>query len=300
MILADATTVIDYNEKMDWITTSIVMFLFSNVLYLLVRKAQKENLPNHFLNLGMFLVPCLFYFPIIIFNNYSFFLTRQTFIIIFITAFCFSYLGNLFSLKSISLSPNPGFSLIISKSYVVFTTLVAVIIFNSVLDLKSALGIIAIVAFSSLIVIAKKGNLKTANNWWLIFSLGAFFCWGLLALVSKYLISQGINIFVYLFYLSGLVSLFIILESRVGELKFSFPKNSLFLILLIGISSALFNLFMQYGYKLAPNPGYINAVNASSISLLTLLSAYFFKDELTLRKIVGVVGVTMGLIILLI
>lgn len=283
---------------MDWITVSVVMFLFSNVLYLLVRKAQKENLPNLILNLGMFLVPCLFYFPIIIFNNHSFFLTWQTFIIIFITAFCFSYLGNLFSLKSISLSPNPGFSLIISKSYVVFTTLVAVIIFNSGLDLKSALGIIVIVAFSSLI--AKKGNLKTANNRWLIFSLGAFFCWGLLALVSKYLISQGINIFVYLFYLSGLVSLFIILESRVGKLKFSFPKNSLFLILLIGISSALFNLFMQYGYKLAPNPGYINAVNASSISLLTLLSAYFFKDELTLRKIVGVVGVTTGLIILLI
>jgi uncharacterized membrane protein len=66
----------------------------------------------------------------------------------------------------------------------------------------------------------------------------------------------------------------------------------------MGITSTLFNLFMQIGYIYSPNPGYINAANASSISLLTLLSAYFFKDELNSRKVIGVIGVTAGLVLL--
>jgi uncharacterized membrane protein len=67
---------------------------------------------------------------------------------------------------------------------------------------------------------------------------------------------------------------------------------------MIGVFGASFNYFMQVGFNLAPNVGFVNAANAASISLLTLMSAIIFKDELTLRKLVGVVGVTVGLLIL--
>jgi uncharacterized membrane protein len=55
---------------------------------------------------------------------------------------------------------------------------------------------------------------------------------------------------------------------------------------------------MQVGFNLAPNVGYVNATNAASISLLTLMSSIFFKDELTLKKMIGIVGVTAGLLLL--
>ena len=50
--------------------------------------------------------------------------------------------------------------------------------------------------------------------------------------------------------------------------------------------------------QLASNPGYISAVNVASISLLTVLYRVFFKDTLTLKKMLGVIGILIGLIIL--
>jgi uncharacterized membrane protein len=55
---------------------------------------------------------------------------------------------------------------------------------------------------------------------------------------------------------------------------------------------------MQVAFNLAPNVGFVNAANAASISLLTLASAYFFKDELTVKKMLGILGVTAGLLLL--
>lgn len=134
---------------------------------------------------------------------------------------------------------------------------------------------------------------------WLLYAVGAFFCWGCLALVSTYLLGHGVDVIVYLFYLTGIVSALMVVESSLGTVASLVPPGaSLALLGAIGAASTLFNLSIQVGYRLAPNPGYINAANAASISLLTLASAYFFKDELTRRKVTGVLGVTAGLILL--
>lgn len=89
-----------------------------------------------------------------------------------------------------------------------------------------------------------------------------------------------------------------------GEIKYKkvewskLSKDQLVTLLLIGIFGSSFNYFMQVGFNLAPNVGYVNATNAASISLLTLMSAFFFKDELTIKKMIGVFGVTAGLLLL--
>ena len=75
-------------------------------------------------------------------------------------------------------------------------------------------------------------------------------------------------------------------------------KDQLITLVFIGIFGASFNYYMQVGFNLTPNVGFVNATNAASISLLTLLSAFFFKDELTLKKMVGIAGVTVGLLLL--
>jgi uncharacterized membrane protein len=72
------------------------------------------------------------------------------------------------------------------------------------------------------------------------------------------------------------------------------------LLLGTGIFSTLFNLGQFEAIKLAPNVGYVNAINAASISMVTVFAVILFKDELTLRKAVGVLGVTTGLILLLV
>ena len=110
---------------------------------------------------------------------------------------------------------------------------------------------------------------------------------------------MGVPIYTRLIYVSAIVTSFVLGEMRVSKKKPSMPSGIGFTILfLIGILSAAFNYFMQLGFQLAPNIGYINAINASSIAGVTLFSALIFKDELTKRKFIGIIGVTLGLILL--
>ena len=89
-----------------------------------------------------------------------------------------------------------------------------------------------------------------------------------------------------------------------GEIKikkvdiFKVSRSQVFTLFMIGICSASFNYFMQVAFNIAPNVGYVNAVNAASISLLTLSSAILYKDELSLKKLMGILGVTFGLFVL--
>jgi len=289
---------------MTWIIASLIMFISSVIMYLLVRKAQSLKITNSIVNIAMFLVPCPIYLTLMINQHRSFGIGTFNLFTIFLAAFFFSYLGNVFSLKSIKMASNPGYSLIISKSYVVFTSIASIFLFQAPLTLKNSIAIGLIVGFSALIMINKQRQInktiKNNNTGWLIYAFGAFFAWGGLALASKYWLNIGIPITSRLFYLSMMVSAMIGSEIIITKQSLKLNKISLLFILGIGILAMFFNLFMQIGYQYASNPGYINAVNASSISLVTLLAAFFFKDELNLQKIIGVLGVTGGLILLFI
>ncbi len=284
---------------MNWIISSLLMFISSVALYLFVRKSTLLKNSALYNNLAMFLIPFIVFVSIGLTTKQNFLVSWKEFLILLIASFFFSYLGNVFSLVSIEYAPNPGYSLIISKSYVVFTTIVAVLLFSSELTLRRALAIILIILFSAVIMLSRAKLKKTVNKLWLPLSIGSFFCWGMLSLTSKYLFSLKMDVSVYLTYLTFIVSMLILLEMKAKKFSFGLVKKSPLIFLAIGIFSTTFNLFMMEAIKTAPNVGYVNAINASSISLLTIFAALLFKDELTLRKLVGVFGVTAGLVLLL-
>jgi len=284
---------------MNWIIASLLVFASSVFLYVLVRKAQVMGMRNEINNLSQYFVPVFIYVTIALFSGSSFRITSLPVAVLMLVAAVISYLGNVFILEGIKLAPNPGYSLVIGKSYVVFTTLAALVLFHSTLSPKNALAITLIVVFSAIISIGKrKIDKEAAGSIWLLYSLAAFFCWGVFALMLKYLIGQGMDLFVVLSYLFAAVSVIIFTEIKVKGVELGRGINYWILFLFIGLFGASFDAFVTLGYKLAPNPGYINAVNASSISAVTLLSIFLFKDEFSVRKLVGVAGVTLGLILL--
>jgi drug/metabolite transporter (DMT)-like permease len=284
---------------MNWIIASLLMFVSSVALYLCVRKSNTLNTPQQLNNLAMFLIPVLVYLTIIVITPTSFILKPFEYLIILVQGIFFSYLGNVFSLKGIEYSPNPGYSLIISKGYVVFTTVASIFIFSSPLTMKSVIGIGLIVLFSALIMIDKDKNRTTSNKLWLPYTIGAFFCWGFLALSSKYLLNMGVPILTRLILQMIVVTILIFGEIQLKRINiFHINKPQIVTLLLMGIFGSSYAYFMQVGFNLSPNVGYVNATNAASISLLTLMSAFIFKDELTLRKMIGILGVTAGLLLL--
>lgn len=284
---------------MNWIIASLLMYLSSVALYLGVRKSNALKTPRQLNNLAMFLVPVLVYLAVTLKTPTSFTLKPFEYILIIIQGIFFSYLGNTFSLKGIEYAPNPGYSLIISKSYVIFTAIASIFIFSAPLSIQSMIAIVLIILFSAVITIEKNNNKVASNTLWLPYTMGAFFCWGFLALSSKYLLNMGVPILTRLILSMVVTTVLIfgeIVYKKVAWNKIS--KEQLSTLLLIGILGASFNYFMQVAFNVAPNVGYVNATNAGSISLLTLLSALIFKDELSVKKMLGILGVTAGLLLL--
>jgi len=286
---------------MNWILASLLMFVFSVLLYVLIRKASLEKIPNSLINLASFLIPLFLYIPIGLYNKISFIPTIfQFFILLLLGIFC-CYLGNIASLLSIKFAPNPGYSLIISKSYVVLTTIVAILFFHSSLSLTATIGIISIILFSILIMTGKNKTIKKSNPLWLPLSFGAFFAWGILTIGMKFLFTTGVGTIQLLIILAIIVSLIIIIEIVITKAPaFKINRSSLVLLISIGVFSGLFNYFLIVAISKTPNIGYVSAINAASISAVTLCSHIFFRDELTISKIIGIMGVTGGLIVLLI
>lgn len=284
---------------MNWIIASLLMFVSSVALYLCVRKSNALKTPRQLNNLAMFLIPVLVYMVLTVRTPTSFTLKPFEYLLILVQGIFFSYLGNVFSLKGIEYAPNPGYSLIISKSYVVFTAIASVFIFSAPLTMRTVIAIALIVLFSALITIDKNNNRTTANKLWFPYTMGAFFCWGFLALSSKYLLNMGVPILSRLILSMVVTTVLIFGEIIYKKIEWEkVSRDQLVTLLLIGIFGASFNYFMQVGFNLAPNVGFVNATNAASISLLTLMSAFFFKDELTIKKMIGIFGVTAGLLLL--
>jgi uncharacterized membrane protein len=284
---------------MNWIIASLLMFVSSVALYLCVRKSNSLKTPQQLNNLAMFLIPVIVYISLTVGTPTNFSLKPFEYLLIVVQGIFFSYFGNVFSLKGIEYSPNPGYSLIISKSYVVFTAIASIFIFSAPLTVKTAIAIVLIIFFSALITIDKDKNRTTSNKLWLPYTIGAFFCWGLLALSSKYLLNIGVPILTRL-----IISMVVTTVLIIGEIVYKkvewkkVSKNQFITLFLIGIFASSFNYFMQVAFNLAPNVGFVNATNAASISLLTLMSFIIYKDELTVKKMIGIFGVTAGLLLL--
>lgn len=286
---------------MNWITYSLLMFFSSVALYLTVRKSSLDKVPTKLSNLAMFGIPLIAYAAIGISTNQTYGISLSHLALLVLASVVFAYGANLVSLKAISIAPNPGYSLVLSKSYVLFTTLVAVLFLNADLSPKKALAIALIVGFSALIMINKKEAHKVKSNKWVLLSFGAFFGWGLLSLTSKYLFNHGLSTIPFLIYLYAVVTFCIFTFSKVRLKDFKgIMKKDWLLLGGTGIFSTTFNLGQFEAIKMAPNIGYVNAINAASISMVTVFAVILFKDELTFKKAAGVLGVTAGLILLLI
>jgi drug/metabolite transporter (DMT)-like permease len=286
---------------MDWIAYSLLMFFSSVALYLTVRKSSLTKIPTYLTNLAMFAVPLVAYIVMGIINHSPLVVPWWQLFILLGIAVIFSYGANKASLHAIEAAPNPGYSLVLSKSYVLFTTIVAILFLGADLTFQKGIAILLIVIFSAVVMINKRTAKKAKTEKWVILSFAAFFGWGMLSLSSKYLFNQGLDTITFLIYLYAIVTICIVAIDKVKISKIREVSGKAKLLLLgTGIFSTLFNLGQFEAIKLAPNVGYVNAINAGSIALVTVLAVILFKDELTKKKALGVIGVTAGLILLLV
>lgn len=283
---------------MHWIVADCLMFTFSVVLYLAIRKAALNKLSPQFNSLASFTLPPIIFGTIGLITRPSFHLSPGDAVLLLFAAIFFAYFTNRMSMKSIELAPNAGYSLVISKSYVVFTSLLAVPLFGSELPLSAILAILLIVGFAALIMIDPKHAHHAKSSAWIPLALGAFFGWGFLVLVAKHLFLQGLSPIAFLFYVEIIVLPCILIDMRLNRIALKPLAKHWGSFLCIGLAAAGFNFFNFTAINIAPNAGYVNATNAASIAAVTVFSVLLFHDHFSWRKMVGVLGVVAGLLLL--
>jgi drug/metabolite transporter (DMT)-like permease len=283
------------------------MYAFSVVTYLALRVLQKKGVPSSVNNFYMWAFSAFTFIAIAVFQRRNIELQIEYILFLLATAFFLSYLGQIFSLEGIRKATNPGYSLMIQKSYAIYTAVASVFLFNSELTLKNVFAIIIVIMFLVLIIKSDKTESKNKeSNGWIRDSFISFFAFGTNALAAKWLLDQGVDPFVrgyyVLIFLWLLFSFDLFRKVRINKTLLKYVKNKsyYFWFILMGITTGLFNLTMQYAYEYTPNVGYVNIINTASIGAITVLSAILFREKLGMNKLIGVLGVTAGIILLII
>ena len=292
---------------MTWIHYSFLMYISSVVTYLALRVLQRRKIPSEINNFFMWLFSAVTFISIALFKWEFPGLELKYIVFLLMTAFFLSYLGQKVSLEGIRKASNPGYSLMIQKSYAIYTAIAAVLLFDSELTVKSIFAILIVISFLVLIVKSdEKTHSKTESKEWVRDSFLAFFAFGTNALAANWLLEQGVEPFVRGFYVMIFLSMLFAIDLFRKNLKdkrlYNYLKdlNAYPWFVIMGVTTGLFNLTMQYAYDLTPNVGYVNILNTASIAAITLLSALIFKEGLTLKKFIGVQGVSVGIILLII
>ncbi len=233
---------------MNWIIVSLFLILGSTILYLTLRNIDKYSTPTRIKNLVIFWFPIL---PLLIYSlvkEIPLFIEWKYIAMLFFSALLLSWPASVASLVAIKEAPNPWYSLIVWKSYVIYTTLFSILFFDSEFSLFKILIIFLILFFAWLIFFdqtwkAKNKKIKSKRRIYL--SLFTFFAWWNLALISTYLLGKWIPATIINIYLLSFVTILLSSELLIKKEKYK-PKNKneILNLIIIGIS---FSIFQQAG-----------------------------------------------------
>lgn len=245
------------------------------------------------------IVPIILYGAIVLNLNISFGLSLWGWVIVFFNAIILNYIGSIAGFIGIKESPNSGYSVIIQKSYALWTTVVSVFLFNSEFPLFKIFGILLILVFTAIISVEKIEK-KFVIGKWFWYSLLAFFLFGGTTITARYIAILGDNPTVYLFWVMVVTTIVAIIDylKNIKNIEFKFDKNIILWLFAMSSAVSIFYWGKNLATVYAPNVGYVGAINASSNAVLVILSSLFFKEELKLYKIFAVVGVVIGIAIL--
>lgn len=282
---------------MIWIAESTISLGFFVLMQILYKLNWRAGVPAPVINLTTFVMSAFAFFigaggmRADLFSSLNFFLVFLSGILI--------YCGNAASVRGFNRAPNPGYSLAITKSYVMITVIASILFFGGEFAWQKIFGIVLILA-SQILVIGGNIHKKVDDRpRWIYFSLTAFFSFAALAIAVKYASANlGINQQIFLFWATVISLLFFGAETCFRKISLFDYKRQAGSLFLMGLASGIANVFMWNAFIHAPNMGYVNAINVASMAIIALLAAKLFGDELTKMKSLGIAGVILGVLII--
>lgn len=285
---------------MNWIVASILMFFCSIIFYLSVKKLQLASIDKRTISLVSNIFSAALLGIVGYANGQNFNFPIYIFVLIITMRVLLNYIGALAGYKSMELAPNAGYSLVIQKSYAVYTLFAAVIFFGSEISVYKFVLAFLIIGCAGYIGFNNEKIAGTHNSRWALYALVSLFSFGTVALTTKYFAKLGVMPAPLLFWSSIFTTILALIDSWRVKVKYQRAEVSLLLtVLVLGLSVTGFNYFKILAEVSAPNLGYVGSVNAASNAVYAVLVALLFKDSLSKSKFIAIVLMTISLSLLL-
>jgi uncharacterized membrane protein len=281
----------------EWQAFGLLAAAGSTLFYLLSRKGKQMEIPLPAVLTASFVMSALLAVVLAVANHVPLALPQTVpwgpFLMI--AAIVCSLAGNFSEMRGVFHAPNPGYALAIVKSNAAIVLPFSVVLLGSEWSIPKAIGAGAVlVAQAVLIYQSRKDEVgKDPQARWLVYSAVAFLALAGLTMLNKYVVNQGMDRLVFLAYVvipAGIVF-------AVWWIKTGWKPNlyQAFLLIATGACSALMNFGLYTGVPIAPNPGYVSAINAASIGTVTLISMAY--GERSLIKMAMVLQIMLGLML---
>jgi drug/metabolite transporter (DMT)-like permease len=283
-----------------WFDASLIAMLCISAGWLILKKVQLKGI-SHEDSLALFLV----------FNSATIIawhlLSKTPFVFapfaqgaFLVGAAVFGAISNLLMLHSFERSANPGLTLALSATQVLWLTIAGIALFDASLTVLAGIGILLVISGVALMHVR---------------SLTGDFNWGVLAIgagvmsATYWVIVKGVNAAtgllptMLLLYVSvpQILVFFIVKKCRPRAKHQPFSLAVLGLLALCGAIGALGNSLNIFAITTAPNPGYALAVSSAGILVTLLASVPLFNAKVgwrqalaTLLIVAGVIAVRLG------
>lgn len=285
---------------MNWILASVLMFVNSIIFYLMVKKLQIIGIDKRTISLVNNVFSTVLLGTIAYTSGQNVIFSIYIFGLIILMRVLLNYLGAIAGYKSMEIAPNAGYSLVIQKSYAVYTLFAAAVLFGSEVSLYKFLLAGFILACAGYVGFNKGKNATGHDPRWALYAIVSMLSFGTVALTSKYFAKLGVMPVPLLFWSCVFTSILALVDSWRVKIKFKKEDNwTILYMIVLGLSVTGFNYFKLVAELAAPNLGYVSSINAASNAVYAVLVALIFKDSLSKSKFVAIAGMTIGLIMLL-
>ena len=203
-------------------------------------------------------------------------------------------LSNLFKMLSLSNGPM-NITLLVTTSSMIIPTMSG-IFFGEVFSLAKLCMVLILIAFIYLSV--RKSDDTKINKKWFLFCVLAFLFQGTVGVLQK--IHQNsvhkteVSGFLFIAFICAII--FCFLRSRGSDQKITLDKMTVFIGLICGGCTFGMNYINLKLSGLVPSQLFFPLINGSAIVLSSIMSVIIFKERLSKRQTIGLVGGIISLI----
>jgi drug/metabolite transporter (DMT)-like permease len=133
---------------------------------------------------------------------------------------------------------------------------------------------------------------------WFFLAIMATFLTSILIIGIKYATTKNIDPTFILLICFSISALCALLHIIVNKINMIFNWKTILILIACGIFSYIGNLLLTKSIKIAPNPGYSQAILSTNIIIITILSYFIFKSDFDIKSIVGIIFCVTGIVLL--